>query len=74
MNAYGGIDMKMKGGMGGGAPKGNKAAPRPGAAKGQGAGMGGYNAGTVGKAMASVPGGGGKPTYFMGAGAMRNKK
>lgn len=45
---------------------GNKAAPRSGAAKGQGNGMGGYNASTVNKAMASVPGGGGKPTYYMG--------
>lgn len=46
----------------------NKAAPRPGAAKGQGAGMGGYNAGTVGKAMSSIAGSGGKPSYFAGAG------
>lgn len=69
-----GVDLKVKQGMGGGMPEGNKSAPRPGAAKGQGAGMGGYNAGTVGKAMSSVVGGGGKPTYFAGAGMGLNKK
>lgn len=48
----------------------NKGAPRMGAAKGQGAGMGGYNASAVNKAMDSVKGGGGKPTYYCGASKM----
>lgn len=69
-----GVDLKVKQGMGGGMPKGNKMKPRSGAAMGQGAGMGGYNAGAVGKAMSSVKGGSGKPTYFAGAGmGLKNK-
>lgn len=61
---------KKSGGKGG---KGNKSAPRCGAAKGQGAGMGGYNSSSVNKAMGSVVGAA-KPTYFAGAGAGRNMK
>lgn len=40
--------------------------PRGGAAKGQGAGLKGYQAGIVNKAMSSVKGSGGAPTYFCG--------
>lgn len=69
-----GVDLKVKQGMGGGAPKGNKAKPRSGAAMGQGNGMGGYNAGAVNKAMGSVVGGGGKPSYYAGAGMGLKKK
>lgn len=52
---------------------GNKAAPRAGAAKGQGGGLDGYNAAAVNKAMASVAGGGGKPVYAI-ANAGHNKR
>ena len=48
MSEYGGINMQL--GKGGGMKKG-KAAPRAGAAKGQGEGMGGYNGARVNKAM-----------------------
>jgi hypothetical protein len=41
-----------------------------GAAKGQGAGMGGYDAGAVNRAMSSVKGSGGKPQYFCGSSKM----
>lgn len=51
------------------ASMGNKAAPRAGAAKGCGAGMGGYNGSTVKKAM-SMPGAG-SMQYFSGAGQKR---
>lgn len=59
MSEYGGINMQLGGKHGSG---GNKAAPRGGAAKGQGNGMGGYNAGTVGRAMKEC--GGKAPQYF----------
>ncbi|MGC2661763.1 MAG: hypothetical protein WA324_27715 [Bryobacteraceae bacterium] len=65
-----GTDLKLKKGYGGGDHKGNKAAPRMGAAKGQGAGMDGYNASTVNKAMESIKGGGGKPMYYCGGSKM----
>lgn len=69
-----GVDLKVKQGMGGGMPGGNKAAPRKGAAMGQGNGMGGYNAGAVGRAMAEVKGGTKSPQYFAGAGmGLKNK-
>ncbi len=69
-----GVDLKVKEGYGGGAPKGDKAKPRMGAAMGQGNGMGGYNAGAVSKAMGSVKGYNAKPTYFAGAGmGLKNK-
>lgn len=61
-----GTDLKLKKGFGGGVHKAGKATPRGGAAKGQGAGMGGYNAGAVNKAMSSVTGSGGAPTYYCG--------
>ncbi len=61
-----GTDLKLKKGYGGGEHKPGKDKPRMGAAKGQGAGMGGYNAGAVNKAMESVKGGGGKPCYYSG--------
>lgn len=59
-----GTDLKLRKGNGGGVAKAGNSAPRAGAAKGQGAGMGGYNAGAVGKAMMSVKGSGGKPEYY----------
>lgn len=65
-----GTDLKLKSGFGGGVKMASKAAPRAGAAKGQGAGMGGYNASTVNKAMDSVKGGGGKPMYYCGGSKM----
>lgn len=65
-----GTDLKLKHGYGGGSPKGNKSAPRPGHAVGQGAGMGGYDAGAVNRAMDSVKGGGGKPMYYCGGSKM----
>jgi hypothetical protein len=65
-----GTDLKVKSGFGGGMHKAGKAAPRMGAAKGQGAGMGGYNASTVNKAMSSVKGSGGAPTYYCGGSRM----
>lgn len=43
---------------------GSKSSPRAGHAVGQGAGMGGYNAGAVNKAFAMVKGSGGKPEYY----------
>lgn len=46
------------------ARRAGKSSPRMGAAKGQGAGLVGYNASAVNKAMSSVTGGGGKPKYF----------
>lgn len=67
-----GTDLKLKHegrereGFGGGMHIKGKDSPRPGAAKGQGEGMGGYNAGAVNKAMDSVKGGGGKPCYYSG--------
>lgn len=69
-----GVDLKVKEGMGGGMANKSAAKPRPGAAMGQGAGMGGYNAGTVNRAMMDVKGGSGKPTYYAGAGMGMNKK
>lgn len=42
---------------------GNKSAPRPGAAKGQGGGLGGYNAAAVNKAVRMIAGSGGAPKY-----------
>ncbi len=46
----------------------DKAKPRSGWAKGQGEGMGGYNASAVNKAMESIKGGGGKPEYYCAGG------
>jgi hypothetical protein len=65
-----GTDLKVKQGFGGGMHKAGKSAPRAGAAKGQGMGMGGYNAGSVNKAMSSVKGSGGAPTYYCGGSKM----
>jgi hypothetical protein len=66
-----GTDLKLKEnraskGFGGGTHVKGKDSPRPGAAKGQGEGMGGYNSGAVNRAMDSVKGGGGKPCYYSG--------
>jgi hypothetical protein len=69
-----GVDLKIKQGMGGGAANKGAAKPRSGAAKGQGNGMGGYNASAVNKGFAEVKGAGGKPSYYSGAGAGMNKK
>jgi len=55
---------------GGGNPPMGKNKPRPGAAMGQGMGMGGYDASAVNKAMDSVKGGGGKPMYYCGGSKM----
>ncbi len=65
-----GTDLKLKSGYGGGAHPAGKDKPRAGAAKGQGNGMGGYNSSAVNKAMDSVKGGGGKPTYYCGSSKM----
>ena len=62
-----GTDLKVKKGFGGGSHPAGKDKPRAGHAMGQGAGMGGYNAAAVGKAMASVKGGPGKPVYYCGS-------
>jgi hypothetical protein len=68
------VDLKVKKGTDGGSPVPGQDRPRSGAAKGQGAGMGGYNSAAVNKAMGSVKGGGGKPTYYAGAGmGLKNK-
>ncbi|HWI50112.1 MAG TPA: hypothetical protein VNU45_18025 [Rummeliibacillus sp.] len=67
---YYGTDLKLKKGFGGGSHPAGKDKPRQGAAKGQGAGMGGYDAGAVNRAMDSVKGGGGKPTYYCGGSKM----
>lgn len=70
MNEYGGVDMKLGSNM----PKlGNKAAPRSGAAKGQGEGMGGFNGGAVNKALGMISGAA-KASYSSGAGSDRSKK
>jgi hypothetical protein len=63
---YYGTDLKVKKGMGGISYKGQKSKERPGAARGQGMGLCGYQAGATGKAMSSVKGSGGKPTYYCG--------
>ena len=63
-----GTDLKLKKSSSG--MKAGKSAPRKGAAKGQGAGLGGYNAGAVNNAMSSVVGSGGKPTYYCGGSKM----
>ena len=65
-----GTDLKLKSGFGGGMHMAKKASPRVGAAKGQGAGMGGYNAAAVNKAMSSVKGSGGAPMYYCGGSKM----
>ena len=64
-----GTDLKVK--KSSGHHSAGKASPRSGAAKGQGNGMGGYNAGAVNKTMGAVKGGGGKPSYSCGSGKMR---
>lgn len=64
MSEYSGINMML--GKGNGA-KGSKSSPRAGAAKGQGGGMGGYNASAVNKAVGAIKGAP-KPTYSSGAG------
>jgi hypothetical protein len=61
-----GTDLKLKKGYGGGEHKAGKDKPRPGAATGQGMGMGGYDAGRVNKAMGEIKGGGGHATYYCG--------
>jgi hypothetical protein len=68
---YGGINMQLAKGNGG--MGGNKSSPRMGAAKGQGAGLGGYNASAVKKAMGSIVGAA-VPSYSSGAGECRNMK
>ena len=65
-----GTDLKLKHGYGGGKHPAGKDRPRAGAAKGQGEGMGGYNASSVNKAMGSVKGGGGTPMYYCGGSKM----
>ena len=65
-----GTDLKLKTGYGGGSHPAGKDKPRAGAAKGQGNGMGGYNAGAVNNAMSSVRGSGGSPTYYCGGSKM----
>lgn len=65
-----GTDLKIKQGFGGGVKMAAKASPRSGAARGQGMGMGGYNASAVNKAMSSVKGSGGTPTYYCGGSKM----
>lgn len=61
MSEYGGINMQLA--KGSGVKKGgSKASPRPGAAKGQGEGMGGYKGGAVSRAMREC--GAPAPTYF----------
>jgi hypothetical protein len=59
-----GTDLKLKRNMGSGEYGDHKSKERPGAAKGQGAGMDGYNAGAVNRAMESIKGGPGKPCYY----------
>jgi|GEM_PF-3143930 hypothetical protein len=66
-----GTDLKLKksGGsqaFGGGLDVKGRDKPRAGAAMGQGMGMGGYDASRTNKAMESIKGGGGKPTYYCG--------
>jgi hypothetical protein len=70
MNEYGGINMMLSNSNG---KMGNKASPRQGAAKGQGAGMGGCNMGSVNKALGQIKGAA-KASYSMGAGSQRGKK
>ncbi len=70
MNEYGGINMMLSNSNG---KKGDKQAPRMGAAKGQGAGMGGYNGSAVNKALGMIKGAA-KASYSMGAGSQRGKK
>lgn len=70
MSEYGGINM-MIGKQG--SKTGNKAVPRCGAAKGQGAGMGGYNSSAVNKAVGSIIGAP-KPTYFTSGSVGKNMK
>ena len=70
-----GTDLKLKQnkaskGFGGGLDVKGRDTPRAGAAKGQGAGMGGYDASAVNKAMDSIKGGGGKPMYYCGGSKM----
>ena len=65
-----GTDLKLKKGYGGGEHKPGKDKPRMGAAKGQGAGLDGYNASAVNKAMESIKGGPGKPMYYCGGSKM----
>lgn len=65
-----GTDLKVKKGYGGGEHKAGKDKPRMGAAKGQGNGMGGYDAGAVGRAFASVKGAPPKPMYYCGGSRM----
>lgn len=70
-----GTDLKLKKNKadmsyGGGMHIPGKDNPRPGAAKGQGMGMGGYDASAVNKAMDSIKGGGGKPMYYCGGSKM----
>jgi len=65
-----GTDLKLKKSMGAGAYGDHKAKARPGAAKGQGAGLDGYKSAVVNAAMESIKGGGGKPTYYCGGSKM----
>lgn len=66
---YGGIDMKMGNKE---ARMSDKMAPRAGAAKGQGNGMGGYNGGAVNKALGMIEGAA-KASYYAGAGMQKGK-
>ena len=62
-----GTDLKVKRGIGGGSPRGDKSKERQGAAKGQGMGMGGLDRARVSKAMMEVKGvHGGKPEFYCG--------
>ncbi len=65
-----GTDLKLKKGFGGVKRVTGKDKPRAGHAVGQGAGMGGYNASAVNKAMSSVKGSGGAPKYYCGSSKM----
>ena len=62
-----GTDLKVKRGIGGGSPKGNKSKERPGAARGQGESLGEMNKARISKAMSEVKGvHGGKPEFYCG--------
>lgn len=62
---YYGTDLKLKKGDGGSYGD-HKAKERPGAAKGQGMGIGGYDASRVNKAMSEIKGGPGRAEYYSG--------
>jgi len=72
MNEYGGVDMMIDRRLDTN-KKMAKSTPRSGAAKGQGEGMGGYNASSVNKALGMIKGAS-KASYSSGAGSQMNKK